>query len=52
MRSRAQIERFFEGFDLIPPGLVLVTDWRPDGQQPPSDDTPAMFGAVGRLRDG
>jgi hypothetical protein len=49
MRSRAQIERFFAGFDLIPPGLVLVTDWRPDGQQPTSDDPPAMFGAVGRL---
>jgi hypothetical protein len=50
-RSREQIERFFTGFDLIPPGLVLVTDWRPDGQQPPSDDAPAMVGAVGRLGD-
>jgi hypothetical protein len=49
MRSRTGIERFFTGFDLIPPGLVLVTDWRPDGQQPASDYPAAMFGAVGRL---
>jgi O-methyltransferase involved in polyketide biosynthesis len=50
MRSRARIERFFAGFDLIDPGLVLVTDWHPDSPQPPPDETPAMFGAIGRLR--
>jgi O-methyltransferase involved in polyketide biosynthesis len=50
MRTRPQIERFFEGFDLVEPGLVLVSHWRPDGPLPPSAETPAMFGAVGRLR--
>lgn len=30
MRSRAEIRVFFEGFDLVDPGLVFMTDWRPD----------------------
>ena len=28
-RSRAQIQRLFEGFDLVDPGLVYVPLWRP-----------------------
>ncbi|TMR90524.1 SAM-dependent methyltransferase [Nonomuraea basaltis] len=31
MRTREQIARFFAGLDMIEPGLVTVTDWRPDG---------------------
>lgn len=27
-RSRAEIARFFEGLELIPPGLVNVASWR------------------------
>jgi S-adenosyl methyltransferase len=29
-RSRAEILRFFDGFDLVDPGLVYVPMWRPD----------------------
>ncbi|KUF18366.1 SAM-dependent methyltransferase [Streptomyces silvensis] len=29
-RSRAQVEAFFEGFDLLAPGLVWPPDWRPE----------------------
>ncbi len=29
-RSRAQIERFFTGFELVPPGLVWAPLWRPE----------------------
>jgi hypothetical protein len=29
MRSRDQIARFFDGLELVEPGLVLVPDWRP-----------------------
>jgi hypothetical protein len=25
----------FTGLDLVPPGVVLVSEWRPDGDQPP-----------------
>ncbi|MCF6467330.1 SAM-dependent methyltransferase [Nonomuraea sp. MG754425] len=31
MRTRAQISRFFTGLDMVEPGLVPATDWRPDG---------------------
>jgi SAM-dependent methyltransferase len=30
VRSRAEIEKMFEGFELIDPGLVYVQEWRPD----------------------
>jgi hypothetical protein len=30
-RSRAEILRFFDGFELVPPGLVAKHEWRPDG---------------------
>ena len=30
MRSRAEILRFFEGFELMDPGLVYIPQWRPD----------------------
>jgi S-adenosyl methyltransferase len=28
MRSRAEILRFFDGFDLVEPGLVYIPEWR------------------------
>jgi O-methyltransferase involved in polyketide biosynthesis len=52
LRTRVQIERFLDGFDLVDPGLVLVSHWRPDGRLPSSADTPAMFGAIGQVRHG
>lgn len=30
MRGREQIARFFDGLDLVPPGLVYLPQWRPD----------------------
>jgi hypothetical protein len=30
VRSLADIKRFFEGFDLIDPGVVWMNEWRPD----------------------
>jgi len=34
VRTRAQIERFFTGWELVDPGLVWLPEWRPDD---PSD---------------
>jgi S-adenosyl methyltransferase len=43
MRSRAQIAGFFDGFDLVDPGLTYVSLWRPDASgDVPSD--PSQFG--------
>jgi len=32
LRARERIERFFEGFDLVEPGLVPTPAWRPDSR--------------------
>jgi len=42
MRTAAEVERFFTGFELLDPGVVPLTHWRPD--TPPSDDDdPALL---------
>jgi hypothetical protein len=42
-RKRGEIESFFEGFELEPPGLVNATRWRTDGP-----DIPGGLAAVAR----
>jgi S-adenosyl methyltransferase len=47
-RSTAQIAQFFTGLDLLEPGIVSVSRWRPEATpwgQPHQVDA---FGAVGR----
>jgi hypothetical protein len=34
-RSHDEVARFFDGMDLVPPGLVQVHQWRPDGDIDP-----------------
>jgi trans-aconitate methyltransferase len=48
-RSREQVAQFFEGTDLIAPGVVRVDEWRPD---PGTAETgkSSWWGAVGRKR--
>jgi len=52
MRSRAEIVRFFDGFELVDPGLVWLPLWRPDradrADLPPERTT--GFAGVGRKR--
>jgi len=46
-RSREQVARFFEGTDLVEPGIVRVEEWRP--QHGASDAVrSSLWGAVGR----
>lgn len=48
-RSRAEILRFFDGFELLEPGLVPVPLWRPQrGRLVPDAETYATLGGVGR----
>ncbi|MBO0808462.1 MAG: SAM-dependent methyltransferase [Actinobacteria bacterium] len=35
LRSEAEVARFFDGLELVPPGLVAIHTWRPDGPVPP-----------------
>ncbi|WP_405486680.1 SAM-dependent methyltransferase [Streptomyces sp. NBC_00096] len=47
MRDAEQIERFFDGFGLVEPGLVPMPNWRPDGTDGPegeaADEDPYAF---------
>jgi hypothetical protein len=47
-RTRAEVERFFAGFDLLEPGVVEIQLWRPDesGSLLPG----GFYGGVGRKR--
>ncbi|MGW3360787.1 SAM-dependent methyltransferase [Streptomyces bungoensis] len=48
LRSHAGVERFFDGFDLIEPGLAQVPFWRPDGRPEPGSDEIGFYGGVAR----
>jgi hypothetical protein len=50
LRSHAQIAAFFDGWDLVEPGLVQAPLWRPDGKPPRPKDLEKMwiYGGVGR----
>ena len=41
-RSRDAIEGLFAGLELVEPGLVLVSDWRPDPDTPKAADNPVL----------
>jgi hypothetical protein len=30
IRSREEIKRFFDGWEIVAPGLVFLSEWRPD----------------------
>ncbi len=47
MRSRVEIERFFEGWEFVEPGLVPVNKWRPL-QSIDYGDLPAAYAGVAR----
>ena len=56
-RNREQMARFFDGTDLVEPGLVRVEEWRPDPDPDPDPDPgagetgrSALWCGVGRKR--
>jgi hypothetical protein len=50
LRTRAQVAAFFDGWDLVEPGLVQVPRWRPDGKRPRQKnlDMIWVYGGVAR----
>jgi hypothetical protein len=48
-RNREQVARFFEGMDLVEPGLVRVEEWRP-GPEGSGMGRSSLWCAVGRKR--
>jgi SAM-dependent methyltransferase len=49
-RSRAEILRFFDGFELVDPGLVRIPLWRPDSPAEVPGDPGRFWGLVGAGR--
>ncbi|MFG1924396.1 SAM-dependent methyltransferase [Cryptosporangium sp. NPDC048952] len=47
VRSQAEIARFFEGFEVLEPGIVPVSEWRNPGSSVPAIEA-SCYGAVGR----
>ncbi|MEV0411755.1 SAM-dependent methyltransferase [Streptomyces sp. NPDC050448] len=55
MRNGEQITRFFDGFELVDPGVVSMPLWQPEGTEDPEDSEASEdpyafsgFGGVGR----
>ncbi|WP_308301991.1 SAM-dependent methyltransferase [Frankia sp. AgKG'84/4] len=50
LRDAAELARFFDGLDLVEPGVQALNRWRPESDSALTDDQINMYGAVGRLR--
>jgi len=50
LRTRAEVSGFFAGTDLVEPGVVYLTEWRPDAPEDVGEDPSRMstFAGVGR----
>jgi hypothetical protein len=50
VRSRADIERFFTGLDMVEPGVQVLPAWRPDADagEPPTDVQVSVYGGLAR----
>ncbi|MCL9758546.1 SAM-dependent methyltransferase [Frankia sp. AiPa1] len=50
-RTRVEVERFFEGLELVDPGIELVHRWRPDdpNADAPADEQVSVYGGIARI---
>jgi SAM-dependent methyltransferase len=48
VRPLPQVLRFFDGFELVDPGLTWITEWRPEPGTAPTGRQHSMRGGVGR----
>jgi O-methyltransferase involved in polyketide biosynthesis len=48
LRSKADLLRYFEGLDLLEPGVVTCTKWRPEPDDPTADTDVYQFGGLAR----
>jgi len=48
VRPVPEIERFFDGFEIIEPGVVWMARWRPDPGTSPAGRPNSLYGGVGR----
>ena len=48
VRTLAEIQRFFDGFEMVEPGQVWINEWRPDPGVPAAGQPRSLRGGVGR----
>ena len=48
LRTREQVARFFDGLEMVPPGLTYVHAWRPDPGEDMPPETVSAHGGVAR----
>jgi hypothetical protein len=48
-RNREQVTRFFDGLEILEPGVVPIQQWRPDNEEEAAAKA-GMWGGVGRKR--
>jgi S-adenosyl methyltransferase len=49
-RTRAEIQRYFTGLDMVEPGLVTLDRWRPVADEPDLAEEIAAYCGIGRKR--
>ncbi|WP_211339391.1 SAM-dependent methyltransferase [Nocardia mexicana] len=50
LRSTAEFSRFFDGLDVVPPGIGSIMSWRPESWKAhPRPEAVSMLGAVARV---
>ncbi|MFI5890442.1 SAM-dependent methyltransferase [Actinoplanes sp. NPDC051513] len=47
-RDKSEFARFFDTLELVEPGIVAASDWRPAHDERPTAQDVAIYGAVGR----
>jgi hypothetical protein len=47
-RSKAEVARLFDGYDMVPPGVVFTREWQPEIELEYSWSSP-IYGGVGQL---
>jgi hypothetical protein len=48
LRTEDEVARFFNGLDLVPPGVVYVHSWRPEPGDPLPPGGVSAYGGVAR----
>jgi SAM-dependent methyltransferase len=48
-RDRAEVARFFDGLELVEPGIVPVAEWRPDGGPTASREDSNIWAGLARV---
>ncbi|MEU2021762.1 SAM-dependent methyltransferase [Streptomyces sp. NPDC016469] len=46
MRTRDEVARFFDGYELVEPGLVAMPEWRPENAAAPENEDPYAFSGI------